>query len=126
MNGSAHHAALVERSAVSLSTGQMKALLDVRDTDVAGYQAQLNQLARALPIRPTHCTSGASMRTEPGQAMFTYNARTRQPHLRSPGRGRESPADCRARPQLRRRFRGRPDADLQNAQSYSAGVAGRT
>jgi len=129
MNGSGHITPLwSDGSAVSLSTGQMKALLDVRDTDVAGYQAQLNQLAQGIADSTNALHErGVDANGNAGQAMFTYNAAdaaatlainpavAANPQLIAAASSASSPGDGSVAGQI---------ADLQNAQSYSAGVAG--
>jgi flagellar hook-associated protein 1 FlgK len=62
-------------SALSLSSGSLNALVQVRDTDLAGYRAQLDALAKgiadatnAIHQRGTDATGAA------GQAFFTYQA----------------------------------------------------
>jgi flagellar hook-associated protein 1 FlgK len=115
-------------STLSLPTGQLRALLDVRDVDLAGYSAQLNSLAQgiadstnALHQRGTDANGNA------GQALFSYypgNAAATlvvnpailaNAQLIAAAAGPNTPGDGSVAGLI---------SDLQNARAYSAGVAG--
>jgi flagellar hook-associated protein 1 FlgK len=115
-------------SAVSLPAGQMKALLDVRDGDLAGFQTQLNSLAQGIAdATNTIHQSGVDANGNAGQALFTYRpgdaagtlavnpAIAGDPRLVAASGALNAPGDSSVAGLL---------ADLQNAKSYSAGVPG--
>lgn len=58
---------------VSLGTGQLAALVSIRDTTLAGYRAQLDQLARGVAdaVSALHQT-GVDATGAPGLQFFTY------------------------------------------------------
>ncbi len=115
-------------SAVTVSTGQMKALLDVRDVDIAGYQSQLDALAKGIADSTNALHErGIDANGNAGLAIFTYNAG-------DPAQSLAVNAAVAANPQLIAASSA-PNApgdgsvagligDLQNAKSYSAGIAG--
>lgn len=116
-------------SAVSIQSGQLKALLDVRDNDVAGYQSQLDSLAKGIADSTnTLHEAGTDANGNPGQAIFTYHAGdpamslavnqavAANPQLIAASAAPNTPGDGSVAGLI---------ADLQNAKSYSAGVAGR-
>ncbi len=115
-------------SAVALPSGQIKALITVRDVDLAGYRAQLDSLAQgvadatnALHMRGTDANGNA------GLAMFTYHAGNvagtlavnptvaSDPRLVAAAASANTPGDGSVAGLI---------ADLTNARSYAAGVAG--
>ncbi len=115
-------------SAVTLSSGQMKALLDVRDVDVAGYQSQLDSLAQGIADSTNALHErGVDANGNAGQALFTYYpgnaaatlavnpAVAANPQLIAASASPDTPGDGSVAGLI---------ADLQNAKSYSAGVAG--
>ena len=115
-------------SAITLSSGQMKGLLDVRNTDLAGYQSQLNALAKGIADSTNALQErGIDANGNQGQAIFTYDAGdpalslainpavTANPQLIAAAASANSPGDGSVAGLI---------ADLQNASSYSAGVAG--
>jgi flagellar hook-associated protein 1 FlgK len=115
-------------SAVSLQSGQLKALLDVRDNDVASYQTQLDSLAKGIADSTnTLHEAGTDANGNPGQAIFTYHAGdpamslavnqavAANPQLIAASAAPNTPGDGSVAGLI---------ADLQNAKSYSAGVAG--
>jgi flagellar hook-associated protein 1 len=115
-------------SAVALPSGQMKALLAVRDTDVAGYQSQLDSLAQGIADSTNALHQrGVDASGNPGQALFTYRPGTAaatlavnptvaaDPGLVAASASPNSPGDGSVAGLI---------ADLQNAKSYSAGVLG--
>jgi flagellar hook-associated protein 1 FlgK len=115
-------------SAVSLQSGQLKALLDVRDNDVASYQTQLDSLAKGIADSTnTLHEAGTDANGNPGQAIFTYHAGDPamslavnqavavNPQLIAASAAPNTPGDGSVAGLI---------ADLQNAKSYSAGVAG--
>lgn len=62
-------------SAMTLSSGSLKALLDVRDVDLAGYQSQLNALAQGIADSTNALHErGVDANGNAGQAFFTYQA----------------------------------------------------
>ena len=115
-------------SAVNPPSGQMKALLDVRDVDLAGYQSQLNSLAQGIAdsTNALH-ESGVDAYGNKGLAIFTYypgNAAgtlavnqtvAADPKLVAASASANTPGDGSVAGML---------ADLQSATSYTAGVAG--
>jgi flagellar hook-associated protein 1 len=115
-------------SSMSLPTGALKSLLTVRDSDLAGYQDQLNSLAKgiadatnAIQQRGTDATGAA------GQPLFTYHpgneagtlavnqAVAADPRLIAAGASSGTPGDGSVAGLI---------ADLRNATSYAAGIAG--
>jgi flagellar hook-associated protein 1 len=115
-------------SAVTLPTGQLKALLDVRDVDVAGYQSQLDSLAKGIADSTNALQEqGIDANGNQGQAIFTYHAGdpaqslavnpavAANPQLIAASAAPSTPGDGSVAGLI---------ADLQNAKSYSAGVAG--
>jgi flagellar hook-associated protein 1 FlgK len=115
-------------SAVSLQSGQLKALLDVRDNDVASYQTQLDSLAKGIADSTnTLHEAGTDANGNPGQAIFTYHAGdpamslavnqavAANPQLIAASAAPNTPGDGSVAGLI---------ADLQNAKSYSAGGAG--
>jgi flagellar hook-associated protein 1 FlgK len=115
-------------SAVSLPSGQLKALLDVRDVDVAGYQSQLDSLAQGIADSTNALHErGVDANGNAGQALFTYYpgnaaatlavnpAVAANPQLIAASASPDTPGDGSVAGLI---------ADLQNAKSYSAGVAG--
>jgi flagellar hook-associated protein 1 FlgK len=115
-------------SAVTLQSGQLKALLDVRDNDVASYQTQLDSLAKGIADSTnTLHEAGTDANGNPGQAIFTYHAGdpamslavnqavAANPQLIAASAAPNTPGDGSVAGLI---------ADLQNAKSYSAGVAG--
>jgi flagellar hook-associated protein 1 len=115
-------------SAVALPSGQMKALIGVRDTDVAGYIAQLDSLAKGIAdATNTLHERGIDANGNAGQAMFTYHAGNEagtlavnptvaaDPSLVAVSASPNTPGDGSVAGLI---------ADLRNARSYSAGVAG--
>jgi flagellar hook-associated protein 1 FlgK len=115
-------------SAVAPASGQMKALIDVRDVDVAGYQSQLNTLAQGIAdsTNALH-EQGFDANGNKGQALFTYYSGNAAATLAV------NPAI--ANDQSLVAASGLPNAsgdgsvagliaDLQNAKTYSAGVPG--
>ena len=115
-------------SAVTLQSGQLKALLDVRDNDVASYQTQLDSLAKGIADSTnTLHEAGTDANGNPGQAIFTYHAGDPamslavnqavavNPQLIAASAAPNTPGDGSVAGLI---------ADLQNAKSYSAGVAG--
>jgi flagellar hook-associated protein 1 FlgK len=114
--------------AVALPSGQMKALLAVRDVDLAGYRAQLDSLAKGIAdATNTLHERGVDANGNAGQAIFTYNAGNvaatlavnptvaGDPRLVAAAASATSPGDGSVAGLI---------ADLSNARSYSAGVAG--
>ena len=115
-------------SAVALPSGQMKALVDVRDKDLAGYQTSLDQLAQGIADSTnTLHQNGVDANGNAGQALFTYHAGNvagtlavneaivDDPQLVAAAASKSAPGDGSVAGLI---------ADLQNAKSYSAGVAG--
>jgi flagellar hook-associated protein 1 FlgK len=114
--------------AVDLPSGQMKALIDVRDTDLAGYLGQLDSLAKGLAdATNTLHERGIDANGAAGQAIFTYHAGNEagtlavnptiaaDPRLVAAAASAGTPGDSSVAGLI---------ADLRNARSYSAGVAG--
>ena len=115
-------------SAVALPSGEMKSLLDVRDGDLASYRAQLDALAKGV-ADATNTLHGRGVDTNgnPGQAIFTYHAGNvagtlavntavaADPSLVAASASPTTPGDGSVAGLI---------ADLGNARSYSAGVAG--
>ncbi|HEX7490705.1 MAG TPA: flagellar hook-associated protein FlgK [Candidatus Limnocylindrales bacterium] len=115
-------------SAVSLPAGQMKALLDVRDEDLAGFRTQLDSLAQGIAdATNTIHQSGVDANGNAGTALFVYRpgdaagtlavnpAVAADPHLVAASGALDSQGDGSVAGLL---------ADLRNAKSYSAGVPG--
>jgi flagellar hook-associated protein 1 len=115
-------------SSLSLPSGQMKALMDVRNVDLAGYKTQLNSLAQGIADSTNALHErGTDANGNLGQALFTYypgNAAATlgvnaailaNPQLVAAAAGPNTPGDGSVAGLI---------ADLQNARSYSAGVAG--
>jgi flagellar hook-associated protein 1 FlgK len=115
-------------SAVAPQAGQMRALLDVRDVDVAGYRSQLNSLAQGIADSTNALHQrGVDSNGNAGQALFTYFAGNAaatlavnpavaaDPRLVAASASAATPGDGSVAGLI---------ADLQNARSYSAGVAG--
>ena len=113
---------------VSLPAGQMKALIDSRDVDLAGYQSQLNTLAQGIADSTNALHKrGIDANGTPGQAIFTYYpgnvamtlavnpAVAADPRLIAASASPNVPGDATVAGLI---------ADLQDAKSYSAGVAG--
>jgi flagellar hook-associated protein 1 len=115
-------------SAVALPSGQLKSLLAVRDVDLAGYRAQLDSIAQgiadatnAIHQRGVDATGAA------GLALFTYNAGNAAATLAVNAAVAGDPGHVAAAASP-----GMPGdgsvagllADLRNARSYVAGVAG--
>ena len=115
-------------SAVAPGSGQMKALMDVRDTDVAGYQSQLNTLAQGIAdsTNALH-QAGVDANGNAGQPLFTCFAGNAaatiavnpaiaaDPRLLAASGSANASGDGSVAGLI---------ADLQNARTYSAGVAG--
>jgi flagellar hook-associated protein 1 len=114
--------------AVALPAGQMKALLAVRDVDLAGYRAQLDALAKGVAdATNTLHQRGVDAYGNAGQAIFTYNAANvaatlavnptvaADPRLVAASASPNAPGDGSVAGLI---------ADLTNARSYSAGIAG--
>ena len=115
-------------SAVDPPTGQMRALLDARDVDLAGYRSQLNDLAQGIAdATNTLHESGVDANGNAGLAIFTYypgNAASTlavnpivaaDPRLVAASASVNTPGDGSVAGML---------ADLRNSTSYTAGVAG--
>jgi flagellar hook-associated protein 1 FlgK len=115
-------------SAVALPSGQMKALVDTRDVDLAGYRSQLNSLAQGIADSTNALQQrGIDANGNAGQAIFTYYpgnaamtlainpAVAANPQLIAAAASPNLPGDASVAGLI---------ADLQNAKSYSAGVAG--
>jgi flagellar hook-associated protein 1 len=115
-------------SAVALPSGQLKALVESRDVDLAGYQSQLNSLAQGIADSTNALHErGVDANGNPGQAIFTYYpgnaamtlavnpAIAANPQLIAAAASPNLPGDATVAGLI---------ADLQNARSYSAGVAG--
>lgn len=115
-------------SAVTLPTGQLKGLLDVRDVEVAGYQSQLDALAKGIADSTNSLhEQGIDANGNQGQAIFTYHsgdvaqslavnpAVAANPQLIAASAAPNSPGDGSVAGLI---------ADIQNAKSYSGGVAG--
>jgi flagellar hook-associated protein 1 len=115
-------------SAVSLPSGQMKALISVRDVDLAGYRSQLDALAQGIADSTnTLHERGTDAYGNLGQAVFTYhpgNAAATlavnptvaaDPRLVAASASPNAPGDASVAGLI---------ADLANARSYSAGIAG--
>jgi flagellar hook-associated protein 1 FlgK len=115
-------------SAVALPSGQMKALLDVRDVDLAGYRSQLDSLAQGIADSTNALHErGIDANGNAGQPIFTYHAGNAaatlavnptvaaNPQLVAASASPNAPGDGSVAGLI---------ADLQNAKSYSAGVAG--
>jgi len=115
-------------SSVALPSGQMKALLDVRDVDLADYRTQLDSLAKGIADATNALHErGIDANGNAGQALFTYHAGNiaetlavnptvaADPRLVAAASSSDSPGDGSVAGLI---------ADLSNARSYSAGVAG--
>ena len=115
-------------SPVQCSSGQMKALLDARDVDIAGYVTQLDQLSQAIADSTnTLLQRGVDANGNPGQALFTYYpgnvaqtlainpAIAANPQLVAAASTANAPGDGSVASLI---------AGIQSATSYSAGVAG--
>ena len=115
-------------SSLDLQSGQMKALLAVRDQDLAGYSTQLDTLAQGIADSTnTLQERGIDANGNAGQALFTYYpgnvaatlginpAIAANPQLVAAAGAANTPGDGSVAGLI---------ADLQNAKSYSAGVAG--
>jgi flagellar hook-associated protein 1 FlgK len=115
-------------SSVALPSGQMKALLDVRDVDLADYRTQLDSLAKGIADATNALHErGIDANGNAGQALFTYHAGNiaetlavnptvaADPRLVAAASSPDSPGDGSVAGLI---------ADLSNARSYSAGVAG--
>jgi flagellar hook-associated protein 1 FlgK len=115
-------------SAVVAGAGQLKALLDVRDTDLAGYQTQLNSLAAAVADSTNALHErGVDSNGNPGQAIFTYYAGNAagtlavnpaiaaNPQLIAAAAAPNAPGDGSVAGLI---------GDLANARSYSNGIPG--
>jgi flagellar hook-associated protein 1 FlgK len=128
-NGSGHAVPTwSDGSAVDLPSGEMKSLLDVRDVDVAGYRSQLDALAQGIADSTNALLQrGVDANGNAGQALFTYYpgnaaatltvnpAVAANPALIAASASANTPGDGSVAGQI---------ADLQNARSYSGGVAG--
>jgi flagellar hook-associated protein 1 FlgK len=115
-------------SAVALPAGQMKALLAIRDVDLAGYRTQLDTLAQGIAdATNTLHERGIDANGNAGQAIFTYHAGNvagtlavnpavvSDSRLVAAAASPTSPGDGSIAGLI---------ADLANARTYSAGVAG--
>jgi len=115
-------------SAVALPTGQMKALLEVRDGDLVSYRSQLDALAKGI-ADSTNALHGRGIDAygNSGQPIFTYHAGNvagtldvnpavaADPRLVAAAALSNAPGDGSVAGLI---------ADLGNARSYAAGVAG--
>jgi flagellar hook-associated protein 1 len=114
--------------AVALPSGAMKSLLAVRDGDLASYRTQLDALAKGVADATNALHQrGVDANGNPGQAIFTYhagnvagtlgvnNAVAADPRLVAASASPNAPGDGSVAGLI---------ADLGNARSYSAGVAG--
>jgi flagellar hook-associated protein 1 FlgK len=115
-------------SAITLPTGQLKALLSVRDGDLASYQSQLDELAKGIADATNAISArGFDATGAVGQAFFTYHAGNpagtlavsqavaADPRLVAAASSAGDPGDGSVAGLI---------ADLRNALSYSAGVPG--
>jgi flagellar hook-associated protein 1 FlgK len=115
-------------SPLALSSGSLKALTDLRDKDVAGYQSQLNSLAQGIADSTNALHErGIDANGNAGQQFFTYRAGNAaatlavnpaiaaNPQLVAAAASANAPGDNSVAGAI---------ADLQNAKSYAAGVAG--
>jgi flagellar hook-associated protein 1 FlgK len=106
----------------------MKALLDVRDVELAGYQSQLDSLAQGIAdATNTLHERGVDANGNAGQALFTYYpgnvaatlavnpAVAANPQLVAAAASAGAPGDGSVAGLI---------GDLQNAKSYSAGIFG--
>jgi flagellar hook-associated protein 1 FlgK len=111
-----------------LPTGQLKALLSVRDGDLASYQSQLDELAKGIADATNAISArGFDATGAAGQAFFTYHAGNpagtlavsqavaADPRLVAAASSAGDPGDGSVAGLI---------ADLRNALSYSAGVPG--
>jgi flagellar hook-associated protein 1 FlgK len=107
------------------SSGALKALVDVRDKDLASYQAQLNSLAAGIADATNALHErGVDATGNPGQALFTYQpgnpagtlavnqAIAADPRLLAVASSPNAPGDGSVAGLI---------ADLRNALSYAAG-----
>jgi flagellar hook-associated protein 1 len=114
--------------AVALPSGAMKSLLSVRDGDLASYRSQLDALAKGVADATNALHQrGVDANGNPGQAIFTYHAGNvagtlavntvvaSDPRLVAASASANTPGDGSVAGLI---------ADLGNARSYSAGVAG--
>jgi flagellar hook-associated protein 1 FlgK len=114
--------------AVALPSGAMKSLLNVRDVDLASYRAQLDSLAKGVADATNAIHQrGVDANGNAGQAIFTYHAGNvagtlavntavaADPSLVAASASPSTPGDGSVAGLI---------ADLGNARSYSAGVAG--
>jgi flagellar hook-associated protein 1 FlgK len=115
-------------SAVAMPSGQMKSLLAVRDVDLANYRSQLDSLAQGIADSTNALHErGVDASGNAGQAFFTYDpgnvagtlavnqAVAADPRLVAASASPNAPGDNSVAGLI---------ADLGNARSYSAGVAG--
>jgi flagellar hook-associated protein 1 FlgK len=115
-------------SALALPSGELKSLLSVRDTDVAGYSAQLDALAKGIADATNSIhQQGVDALGNPGQAIFTYHAGNEagtlavnqaiaaDPRMVAAAAAPNTPGDGSVAGQI---------ADLRNARTYLGGVAG--
>jgi flagellar hook-associated protein 1 len=115
-------------STLVMQSGALKSMLTVRDTDVAGYQSQLNALAKGIAdsTNAVH-QRGTDALGNAGQAVFTYIAGNEagtlavnpalaaDPRLVAAAASAGAPGDGSVAGQI---------ADLRNANTYVAGVPG--
>jgi flagellar hook-associated protein 1 FlgK len=114
--------------AVALPSGSMKSLLNVRDVDLASYRSQLDSLAKGVADATNAIHQrGVDANGNAGQAIFTYHAGNvagtlavntavaADPSLVAASASPSTPGDGSVAGLI---------ADLGNAKSYSAGVAG--
>jgi flagellar hook-associated protein 1 FlgK len=115
-------------SAVATPSGQLKSLLAVRDVDLVSYQSQLDSLAKGIADSTNALHQrGVDASGNTGLAFFTYHAGNiagslavnqavaADPRLVAASASPSAPGDGSVAGLI---------ADLQNARSYSAGVAG--
>jgi flagellar hook-associated protein 1 FlgK len=113
---------------LALQSGTLKALLSVRDGDLAGYQSQLDSLAQGIADATNAIQGrGFSATGAAGQPLFTYRAGdvastlavnqavAADPRLVATSASADTPGDASVAGLM---------ADLRNAWSYAAGVAG--
>jgi flagellar hook-associated protein 1 FlgK len=115
-------------SSMSLPSGELKALIQVRDGDMAGYRSQLDALAKGI-ADATNAIQGRGVDATgaQGQPLFTYHAGNESmtlavnqavaadPRLIAASAAPNTPGDGSVAGLI---------ADLRNAKSYVAGVAG--
>jgi flagellar hook-associated protein 1 FlgK len=115
-------------SPVAPLAGQMKALLDVRDVDVAAYRTQLNTLAQGIADSTNALHQrGVDANGNAGQAIFTYYAGNAAATLAVNPAVAADQRLVAASGSTNTAGDGSVAgliADLQNARTYSAGVAG--